>query len=205
LRQTFYLMSIWPLLMILTAAWLVMIRRWLAGRSAAAGVCGSALIMLIVGQQAAVAVRAWPDYNLYARSWIGTRWLGAEARGYRNVVQTPCDGYAELVSWCLENAPPGGRVVSYLWADHVLDDVLPDRLPFVLIRRGVYRADDRGLPRPPPPGIDDADVVLLHVNNEAEYHDMPPPSELESRFGEAPAFVVYRSGDFPIAVAYRAR
>ncbi|MBN1341919.1 MAG: glycosyltransferase family 39 protein [Phycisphaerae bacterium] len=205
LRQTFYLMSIWPLLMILTAGWLVTIRRWLGKQSRTAGVAGTALIVVVVGLQAASTVHAWPDYNLYARRWVGTRWLGAEARGYRNLVQTPCDGYAELVDWCLENAPRGGRVVSYLWADHVLDGLLPDGLPFTLVRRGVWRAANLGLPVPAPPGIDDADVVLIHINNQVEYDDMPPADVLSARFGGAAAFTVYRDGDFPMAMAYRVR
>ncbi len=202
LRQTFYLMSVYPLLAMLTAAMLTALWRWLAGRSRAAGRIGAILILLVVGQQIATALRAWPDYNLYPRRWVGQRWLGAEARGYRNLIQTPCDGYAELVAWCLEHVRPDEQVVSYLWADHVLDELLPAELPFKLVRRGVFEAANRGLPRPDPPPVDRADYVLLHVNNLVEYHDAPPR---HPRFTDGPVLVVYRDGDFPIAMIYRAR
>ncbi len=202
LRQTFYLMSVWPMLCILAAAGLLAFERRLAaglrGRRT-----GLLLTTVILGQLLWAAVSAWPDYNLYPRRWIGTRWLGSHAVGYRNLVQTPCDGYAELVDWCLRSVKPGERVVSYLWADHVLDALLPADLPFVFVRRGIYHAADNNLPLPPPPAIDDADVVLVHVNTRAEYDDMPPADVLETRFGGAPVFVVLRNGDFVIAKAYR--
>jgi len=205
LRQTFYLMSVYPLVAILTAAWLRAVSRWMRRTWRAARPVGSVLIVVVVGQAVYAAATAWPDYNLYARRWIGSRWLGAEALGYRNLVQTPCDGYAELVQWCLEHVQPGERVVSYLWADHVLDELLPADLPFTLIRRGVYHAADRGLPQPDPPAIDQADYVLAHVNNFVAYDDAPPPDQLARSFGEKPGFVVYRDGDFPMAVVYRRR
>ncbi len=205
LRQTFYLMSVYPLVAILTAAWLRAVSRWLHRTWRAARPVWSVLIVVIVGQAVYAAAAAWPDYNLYARRWVGAQWLGAEARGYRNLVQTPCDGYAELVQWCLEYAQPGQRVVSYLWADHVLDRLLPTDLPFTLIRRGVYHAADRGLPQPDPPAIDQADYVLVHINNFIAYDDAPPPDQLARYFGGRPAYVVYRDGDFPMAVVYRRR
>jgi len=202
LRQTFYLMNVYPLIAILTAAALIASWRWLTDRSRLAGRGGMLVIVLTLGQLIYAAANAWPDYNLYPRRWVGTRWLGAEARGYRNLVHTPCDGYADLVDWGLANVQPSQRVVSYLWADHVLDDLIPADLPFTLIRRGVYEAANLGLPRPDPPNIDQADYVLLHINNIVGYHDAPPPDLLARLFGDCPAHTVYRDGDFPIAWVY---
>lgn len=205
LRQTFYLMTVWPLLMILTAAGLMAVRRWLTGLRSILGRACLVAIVILVTQQMVTTYRAWPDYNLYPRHWIGTTWLGAEARGYRNLIQTPCDGYAELVSWCLANARPGQRVVSYLWADHVLDELLPNDPPFTLVRRSIYQASNRGLPRPAPPAIDQADFLLLHVNNFVEYHDTPGAEALAKEFQREPVFVVRRDGDFAIAMIYKRR
>ncbi len=205
LRQTFYLMTVWPLLMVLAAGGLVRARTWLGRRRASLGRAGTLGILLVVAQLGFAAGSGWPDYNLYARRWVGSRWLGAESRGYRNLVQTPCDGYAELVGWCLENVGPGQTVVSYLWADHVLDMLLPEEMPFRLVRRGVYAAANRGEPPPPAPSIEEADVVLLHLNNRVEYEDRPPQDVLERRFGGRPALAVLRDGDLVLATIHVAR
>jgi hypothetical protein len=90
-----------------------------------------------------------------------------------------------------------------LWADHILDDLLPTHPPFTVIRRGVYRAAELGLPPPDPPDVQQADVLLLHINNFVEYGDAPSPRRLSRLFGERPAFVVRRDGDVPIAMVYR--
>jgi len=203
LRQTFYLMSVYPLLMILTAAWLTACGRRLACRSRLAGRCWWGFTCVLVAQLVIASGRAWPDYNLYGRRLIGDRWLGAEARGYRNLIQPPCDGYAEVAQWCMAHVEPGKRVVSFLWADHILDRFFPPDTPFVLVRRGVFRAANLGEPAPSPPSIDDADYILLHIDNVVEYQDAPPPDRFREFFGDRPVFTVFRDGDFPMAMIYR--
>jgi len=203
LRQTFYLMSIFPLIAIITADAVMSFRRWVAARSSRAGVVCSAAMVGLVLQLGWTAWRVWPDYNLYGRRLIGDRWLGAEARGYRNLIQIPCDGYAELVDWCRRNVRPGQRVVSYLWADHVLDELLTGAEPFEIVRRGVYAAAEQHRPVSGPPSLEGADFLLLHVSNFAEYGDAPPTGVLREMFDAVPVFSVYRDGDFLMASVYR--
>lgn len=127
-------------------------------------------LLLVAAPFAWLAVethRAYPHYQLYGHRLVGTRWLGAESRGYRNLIQTNSDGVQELVRWCRDHAPACARVVSFPWEDHIIADEPRVRLT----RRGVRL--DQAAP-PPSPTIDDADFVLLHINNVLGYGDLPP-------------------------------
>lgn len=112
-------------------------------------------------------VRAFPHYQLYGHRLVGTRWLGAESRGYRNLIQTSSNGVQELMRWCRDHAPAGSSIVSFLWEDHMIADEPRIRLT----RRGIRL--DQAAPPPPPP-IEEADFVLLHINNVLGYGDLPP-------------------------------
>jgi len=203
LRQTFYLMGVYPLLMVLTAAFALGLVGWVAGRGR--GRLALASVLFVAGPLAWLAEQAWaayPDYQLYPDRLFapGFRWLGAEVRGYRNLIQTNSDGVETLLRWCLVEVPAGSRVVSYLWEDHILDRDLPDGLPFTLIRRAISQ-DSAAVP--PPPSIADADFVLLHINNLLGYGDLPPDvpplAELERDFERA---AVIRRGMSPIEVGW---
>lgn len=174
LRQTFYLMGVYPLLMLLAAGAAMGVVRWLGGQSRArrAALAG----MIVVAPAGWLGIQAWlayPDYHLYPDRTLAPRyrWLGAEARGYRNLIQTNSDGVETILRWSLASIPAGSRVVSYLWEDHILDRDLPERLPFTLIRRTISQ-DSADVP--PAPSIRDADFVLLHINNFLGYGDLPP-------------------------------
>ncbi len=206
LRQTFYLMGIYPLLMTVTAAGGVTLIRWMGRRRAALGVVG--LVTIAVAPTARMALRAaeaYPDFQLFPDDVIGSRWLGAEARGYRNLIQTNSDGVEEVVRWCRANVPAGSRVVSYLWEDPIVDGLLAQKPQFELIRRGISQASDTV---PPPPSLGGADYILMHINNILGYGDLPadapPPVELERDF--RPVHVVRRGRtQMPVAWVYERR
>jgi hypothetical protein len=208
LRQTFYLMGIYPILMILTAALAVRIgRRLHEWRPGAAAAWGAVMLVLLIHLGLNV-YRAYPCYNLYGYELIGNRWLGAESRGYRNLIQTPSDGVESLIRWCNADShvPPGSTVVSYLWEDQpgqMVDDLLPAHPACTFIRRGLSPDSDEV---PPPPSIDQADFVLLHVNNFVGYGDRPPDhpplDQLDARF-----HIIYavRRGPMEVAWVYARR
>jgi hypothetical protein len=126
--------------------------------------------------------------------------MGAEVRGYRNLIQTNSDGVETLLRWCMARVPAGSRVVSYLWEDHILDRDLPEGLPFTIVRRTISQGTSEV---PPPPSIADADFVLLHLNNFLGYGDLPadlPPLE-ELRRDFEPV-VRIRRGMSPMEVAW---
>jgi 4-amino-4-deoxy-L-arabinose transferase-like glycosyltransferase len=173
MRQTFYLMGVYPLLMILTAAGAGVVREQLrAWRRAgpAVWVVGVAALLAHLGTRVAAA---YPFYHLYGYDTVGNRWLAAESRGYRNLIQTPSDGVESLIRWCEmdQRVKEGDRVVSYLWEAAIIERVLPPTRRYVFVPRGVTPASEAV---PPPPSIADADFVLLHINNLLGYGDRPP-------------------------------
>ncbi len=208
LRQTFYLMGVYPLLMLLTAAFAVGASRRLGGRNAVRrGVVALVAIFLPLGWLGVQTKKAYPDFQLYPDQLFAPQfqWLGAEARGYRNLIQTNSDGVETLLRWCLAKAPAGSRVVSYLWEDHILDRDLPEGLPFTLVRRTISQ-DSAGVP--PAPSLAGADFVLLHINNYLGYGDLPPDlppaGELQRDF--EPVAVIRRGmSAMPVAWVYQRR
>ncbi len=200
LRQTFYLMGIYPLWMIAAAgSGAGLSRRW-GGRGAGKVAARAIILLAPTAGLAWGAARGFPDYHLFPDDVVGARWLGAEARGYRNLIQTNSDGCEEVVRWCLHNVPAGRRVVSYLWEDHIIRRLLQPAPGFEIELRGISQASDR---LPPGPAIDRADYVLLHVNNVLGYGDrppdMPPEAELSRDFA---AVHTVRRGRTGMAVAW---
>ncbi len=203
LRQTFHLMGVYPLLMIAAAAFLVETVRRIARRGRTAGWVVGLLVTAMLANLGWSLARSYPHFHLAGHDLIGDRWLGAESRGYRNLIQTPSDGVVSLVRWCDENAPPGSRVVSFLWEDHIVERVRSDRPGYALVPRGL-RPDSDVIPDPPP--LADADYVLLHINNRLGYGDRPPdwPAEVDSPDRFAAVFTVRRAG-LEVAWVFAAR
>lgn len=205
LRQSFYLIGVYPLIMILTAALAVEIGRGLRRFAPALAKAWTILLAILLIHLGVQLYETHPHYHLYGYELVGDRWLGAESRGYRNLIQTPSDGVESLIRWC--NTDPrvrrGDTVVSYLWEHRIIQDVLPDEPHYVLIPRGVVPESDEV---PPPPSIESADYVLLHINNLLGYGDRPPdwppPDLLTSRFE---VIHTVRRGPLAVAWVYAAR
>lgn len=192
LRQAFYLMGVYPLIMIVTAGMIDQVGSWARGYSKQmrkAWFIIAAGLLLHYGWRVR---EAYPDYHLYGRATVGDRWLGASALGYRNLIQTPSDGVESLIAWCRQNVRPGQHVVSYLWEDHIIAPLVADA-KFVFVPRGISQDSDA---LPPPPPIDDADFVLIHINNKLGYGDRPPDMPDAQTLADhfKPVFTFQRSG-----------
>ncbi|MCB9853552.1 MAG: glycosyltransferase family 39 protein [Phycisphaerales bacterium] len=204
LRQTFYLMPIYPALMILTSAFAVGTVRYCFSLGPGYGIFAVALVAVGLGNLAMESRAIHPDYHVFGYQTVGDRWLGAESRGYRNLIQTPSDGVVSLINWCNTSGQvhEGDQVVSYLWEDRIIGQCLdPDR-PFRFTSRGVTEASDVV---PELPSFVSADFVLLHINNLLGYGDRAPDHPdmalLEQHFEKA--FTVVRgSAARPLEVAW---
>ena len=192
LRQTFYLMGVYPLIMIVTAGMIDQVGSWARSYSKQMKTVWTFVVVLLMGHYAWRVRAAYPDFHLQGRAIVGDRWLGAPSLGYRNLIQTPSDGVESLVAWCKQNVKPGQRVVSYLWEDHIIAPLVADA-KFEFIPRGITEASDT---LPPPPPIDDADYVLVHINNKLGYGDRPPDMPDAQTLADQfkPAFTFQRSG-----------
>jgi 4-amino-4-deoxy-L-arabinose transferase-like glycosyltransferase len=185
IRQSFYLMSVYPLIVLILAAFITHVAARLSSRERSS----SAWIALVATSSVYLAWgTAWsyPEFGYYGYTLVGDSWLGAESYGYRNLIQVTNDGTEDALRWLTQHVPPGRRVVSYLWDDHVIDHFLAGSPPlFHLVRRDAHRS------RNSPPEIDDADFVVVGLNNEVSYRDLPK-AELEEGFNQSPRHVVFR-------------
>lgn len=171
LRQTFYLMGVYPLIMILTAAMLAELLTW--PRVTSTRILVGIPVVATLAHAGWLLSRSYPHLQLHGYHNCGDSWMGRESRGYRNLIQTPSDGVEEMIRWCCSdaNVRSGAIVVSYLWEERIIESILPhdDRIKFV--PRGLSQETDA---IPNPPSIEGADVVLLHINNLLGYGDRPP-------------------------------
>ncbi|QDV90233.1 Dolichyl-phosphate-mannose-protein mannosyltransferase [Phycisphaerae bacterium RAS2] len=201
LRQTFYLMGVYPLIVVLTAAFAVETVRRLRQRSAPASALAATLIAACLVHLGVRGATAFPYFHLYGYDRVGDRWMGRESRGYRNLIQTPSDGVEELLQWCAksERVRPADQIVSFLWEDRIVRNVLASLpRPVHLTPRGLTEESDK---LPPQPDIHQAEWILLHINNRLGYGDRPPDwppiALLEAQFT-----VAYRVRRGPIEVAW---
>jgi len=197
LRQTFYLMPVYPLLMIATAAALVRA----GSRMRRLGQVRTLLALAFTGwtawQHGGDLRHVWPCLHLY-----GINRVDGSRMGYRNLIQTPSDGVESLIHWCNlpGHVPPGSRVASFLWEQHIIARMLPAEPHYVFIPRGITAGG--AAHRPPPPPWKEADFVLLHVNNLVGYGDWPPDGPTRASLvsaGFRPVFTVSRG---PLEVAW---
>lgn len=199
LRQTFYLMPVYPLLMIATAALILEAVAWMRPL----GWVRAPLVLLLAGwtawQHAGDVRHVFPHLHLH-----GINRVDGAALGYRNLIQTPSDGVESLIRWCNQpgNVPPNSRVVSFLWEQHLIKPLLPAKPHYIFIPRGALPERDR---LSPPPRWDAADFVLLHLNNLVGYGDHPPDGPTRESLisaGFRPVFTVSR-GPLEVGWAWR--
>lgn len=184
--QTSHLMSIYPVIILVSAAFMVWAYQALRFRKLLQSACvawsATGVLFLLWG-----AASVYPEFGYYGYTITGDRWLGAESRGYRNLIQVTNDGTVDALAWCAAQVPAGSRVVSYLWDERVIDDYVDAHRPdYELVRR---HAGEHKAPGPP---IDDADYLLLSLNNEVTYDDLPPADKFINWFDPVPVHVVRR-------------
>lgn len=183
LRQTFYLMGIYPFVIITLAAFIVQIHGLCKKMHPLLASGWNILVFTMLIQLMAGLYSAFPHLHLYGYDVVGNSWMGKESRGYRNLIQTPSDGVVELIEWCNQSplVQPDDKVVSYLWEDRIINRELSHNRKYQFIPRGIRDESDAV---PSPPDIIDAKFVLLHINNLLGYGDRPPdvpPSDLLNR------------------------
>ncbi len=134
-RQTFYLMSVYPLVIIALAGFVGgvdnRLARWqqspiprLLSRSALA----VALIWLLV-----MDIRVYPAFGYAGYEVVDTFWLGRWTCGYRSIVQITNDGTEEALAWCRTHLPEGTELAACLSDVHVAEAEAARRLPKLTI------------------------------------------------------------------------
>jgi hypothetical protein len=172
LRQPFYLMSVYPLLALLLGGFIVEVTHVLWNRAALRclwiALVTASFLWLIWGH-----VSVYPEFGLYGYETIGNRWLGAESRGYRNIIQVTNDGTEDALRWLIDHLPAGARVGSYLLDYHVIEAFIDQHsLPFELLTR--HQESDwtrRSI-------IESTDYLLESLNNVLDEDTLPVESRI---------------------------
>ena len=172
LLQTFYLMSIYPVLVIVLSAFLVDVATALprgAARTAWVIVVTGAIGWLLLSD-----IRVYPAFGYYGYETLGPRWMGSDTRGYRNIVQVTNDGTEEALRWCNEHVPKGCRVFIRT-TDRYVAQAFAERTRsrYEFIVQDMDSGVDPELPREP---LDAADYVVLHHTRIFRYFETPPES-----------------------------
>jgi 4-amino-4-deoxy-L-arabinose transferase-like glycosyltransferase len=199
LQQPFWLMSVYPLILIILAAFILHNLTNLKNfklRIGWAGYVAASAAWLVVG-----LINVYPTFGYYGYELVGERWLGSESRGYRAVVVVTNDGSAEAIEWLRKNAPEDSTVLSYLDDIHVINYLVnKERVTFNL-QHALSHMTDAEIDRK----LFNADFVVVRVVN-----DLGKPTPVSNptfiqRFGFAPAYQIVRGRGiyrFPVIQIY---
>lgn len=186
LQQPFWLLSVYPLIMVVLSAMIVQSLISLRGnrlRPIWIAILVAASVWLIIG-----LVRVYPTFGYYGYELVGEQWMGSNSRGYREVVVVTNDGSTEAISWLRQNVPDESRVISYLNDIHLinyLNRIDPFDFEFVHALQYANRNE-----------LDDdlasADYVVVRTVDDT---GLPPPvsdPDFVKRFGAEPVYQVVR-------------
>ncbi len=186
LQQPFWLMSVYPIIVVVLAAVIVNVTRSLENvtlRISWVGCVAIACGWLVVG-----LFRVYPTFGYFGYETVGNRWLGTESRGYRSLVVVTNDGSTEAIDWLRQNAAAGSIVLSYLDDLHIINH-LEMKEPFQFEIRHALRLGDR---QDLGEAMDGADIVVVRLIGEGG-----PPSPASDpvfirEFGSEPVYQVVR-------------
>jgi len=109
LAQPFYLMTVYPILILLLSAFVLRVGRGLPGIIGKTG--GAALLAFAIGWLLYGDFRVYPTFGYYGYETIGDQWWNDRTTGYRNIVTVNADGAEDALLWCRDHLPAGKRVL----------------------------------------------------------------------------------------------
>ena len=164
--QTFYLMSVHPIIVIALSDFVIR-ARWALPRGTARSTW-SVSVTGAIGWMLLGDIRAYPAFGYFGYETLGARWLGSENLGHRNIVQVTNNGTEEALRWCNEHVPAGRRVLLCTDDHNIAQD-------FINRTRPGYKlvlCSDVGC---------SYDYVVSHHVRTSNYYETPPePSDAGS-------------------------
>jgi len=200
LRQPFWLMSVYPLLLLtLSGAIVEAYRRagnvklrwaWLA------------YIVFAAGWLAIGLTQVYPTYGYYGYELVGDQWLGMESRGHRSLVVVTNDGSTSAIDWLRQNVPADALVVSYLEDPHFVD-YLESIEPFVFeLKQALRYKEKTSLLQ----DLKQAEFVVVRPFRDVEFVVAWDDPLLVDCFGTEPVFSVLRGRgvyEMPVVLIYQ--
>jgi hypothetical protein len=186
LQQPFWLMSVYPLILLVLSAMIIHILASLKDkrlRYAWTTVVVVAFAWLIIG-----LIHVYPTYGYYGYEMIGDRWLGENAIGYREVIVVTNDGSTEAIDWLRQNAPAGSLVVSYLNDLHLINYLNSIELFGFELTQAVQYEDSRLLDE----DLARADYVVVRVVDDLSLPLPTADPDFTRQYGSEPVFEVVR-------------
>ena len=140
LQQPFWLMSIYPLVILVLSAMIVQGLTTVKAPKLRIG--WAAYVAIGFGWLVVGLFQVYPTFGYYGYELIGGTWLGNDSRGYSAVVVVTNDGSTEAIDWLRRTVLPGEVVISYLDDPHIID-YLDSTQPFAfeLKQANQYQAE----------------------------------------------------------------
>ena len=144
LQQPFWLMSVYPLVLLALSELLRQVYNRFTRPGPRLLFAGG--LLLALGWLLFGLYQVYPNYGYYGYETTGDRWLGGSSKGYRAVVVVTNDGSTTAIEWIQQNAPPGSKVLSYLTDIHLLNYLDQTRqLDFNLVHAAHGTDDDNSI------------------------------------------------------------
>ena len=185
LQQPFWLMSIYPLIVLVLSAMIVQgltnlkTPKW---RLSWAGYVAIAFGWLAVG-----LLQVYPTFGYYGYELIGEQWLGDNSRGYSAVITVTNDGSTEAINWLQQHVPAGSAVISYLDDPHIIN-YLASIQPFAFDFQHAQQYQDKN-------NLDQelagADFVVARALNDSGFAPVTDPAFIQ-QFGREPIHQIVR-------------
>ena len=186
LQQPFWLMSVYPLIILLLSALIVHNLSSLKNRKLClswAAYVAASVAWLFVG-----LFNVYPTFGYYGYELLGDRWLANDSRGYRGVVVLTNDGSTEAIDWLRKNAPAGSVVLSYLNDVHIMNYLAAKpEFPFELKHALKYQTVgdvDRQLAK--------TDFVVVRLINDFGAPSPVSTPTFNARFASTPVHQIFR-------------
>ncbi len=186
LQQPFWLMSVYPLIVLALSAVIIQGLTTLKNRKiclAWAGYIAFAAAWLIVG-----IIQVYPTFGFYGYETVGEEWLGLKSRGFRAVVGITNDGSTEAIDWLRQNVSAESEVISYLNDVHIINYLQNTQpFPFKFTQNLQLQSENERYER-----LATADFVVIHTINNNSSFPLPTHPDFTSQFGSDPTHQIVR-------------
>ena len=186
LQQPFWLMSVYPLILLLLSALIVHNFTNLKDfklRLGWSGYIAACTAWLVVG-----LFNVYPTFGYYGYELLGDKWVGSGSRGYRGVVVVTNDGSTEAIDWLRKNAPAGSVVLSYLNDIHIINYLAGrQEFPFELKHALKFQTGDQVGQQ-----LAETDFVVVRLINDFGAPSPVSDATFRARFAAAPVYQIFR-------------